>query len=840
MKTTEIFVSAPADVQEERAVVERVIRSVGAEFDYTVSASHSSRLRRLESEELNAASSARGPSQQGLPLRVCFWEHPDDAVDERLYQVPNPGQFDLVVCLLWSRLGPPLAPKFVVPDGSVPASSTEYEVAWALDQARITPGFPTLQVYRNRSVPDVPLEPREAREAAFRRWDAVQELFETWQRRAGDAFTDSCRDYRSLEEFEVLFRTRFRRFLAERANRETNRRASAANASVQPFRGLYPFDYRHATLFHGRTRATRELLEVLKKQVAAGHPFALVIGPAGAGKSSLVRAGVLPLLVRAGAGIPGWHGPWRRAFTRPGAVGRDANPLDGLVATLLEPVTAHGADGAASTGAKAPDSQESQGSEWRQNPGAIARRVLETLGNVTLDRLDRLLDQQERDFARAGRRESAELASQPRLAELGAKTRLVLVVDQFEELFTAGFPFEVQRRYIAALVALARTGQVFVVATLASDFYGVCQQFPELIEITAPSGRYHLQPPTAEEVGQMVRWRAEVYGWRFESHPRTDQPLDEFIVQAALTSPDELPQLEHLLTRLCARQTERGDGVFRWSDYAELGGFEGALAQHAESAFAALDPQEQAAADFVLQQLAAPEIGGGTGGAVWARTISARELVSGRAGGEARPAAAKTFIDTFLREGFLRTDKDPRGEMLVTVAHDVLLRKWPRTRALALSNRDAHLPAPPERADGHRRTAAPMPAEFPQKRETQGSKAGRSVVNARPKPVPTKRTPFAALFRKLKAPKTYRVREGSSIPTGFLMVLLPVGALVAALGFTAHLWLQKQAEEDAARKRADEALAAAFEPLRRQENAVPGGTAAGPTPAAVTPGPTAT
>src|SRR5689334_5138498 len=75
------------------------------------------------------------------------------------------------------------------------------------------------------------------------------------------------------------------------------------------------------------------------------------------------------------------------------------------------------------------------------------------------------------------------------------------------------------------------------------------------------------------------------------------------------------------------------------------------------------------------------------------------------------------------------------------------------------------------------------------------------------------------------------------------MMLIPVGALLLAIAFTVHLWLQKQAEEDVQRKRADEALAAAFEPLRRQENPVPARTAAAPTPAptptAVSPRPVA-
>ena len=68
-----------------------------------------------------------------------------------------------------------------MPDGSVPASGTEYEIAWALDQAGKNRGVPQLRVYRNCSKPTPPLEPKEEREAFGRQWDSVQEFFAHWE-----------------------------------------------------------------------------------------------------------------------------------------------------------------------------------------------------------------------------------------------------------------------------------------------------------------------------------------------------------------------------------------------------------------------------------------------------------------------------------------------------------------------------------------------------------------------------------------------------------------------------------------------------------------------------------
>ena len=77
------------------------------------------------------------------------------------------------------------------------------------------------------------------------------------------------------------------------------------------------------------------------------------------------------------------------------------------------------------------------------------------------------------------------------------KARLALVIDQLEELFTAGFSLEVRQKYISALAGLVRSGRVFVLATLRSDFYPRYQEFPDLIELAKPSGKFDLRPPTA-------------------------------------------------------------------------------------------------------------------------------------------------------------------------------------------------------------------------------------------------------------------------------------------------------------------------------------------------------
>src|ERR1700737_1854880 len=331
MRTIDIFVSSPADVQKERAVAEQLIRSVAAEFNLPINVSYSNPLRGSKEEDKNSVEREDFGDETTLVLCPCFWEYPELEGDDFLEQIPNTGQYDLVICILWSRLGTALVQKCVMPDGSRPKSATDYEVAWALDRSKLTPGVPRLHVYRNRATPAAPLEPKEKRENLCRQWDAVEGVCAAWEKNGGTEFRECCDDYQDLEEFENLFREHFRDFLRRQLDREIasgKAPRKVRHSESNPFRGLNFFDFEHSALYHGRTKAVWEVLDALKNQATAKKPLVLVLGPTGSGKSSLVRAGVLPLLTVG-------NGPWRRVVTRPGAGGVAGDPFDTLAAALL-------------------------------------------------------------------------------------------------------------------------------------------------------------------------------------------------------------------------------------------------------------------------------------------------------------------------------------------------------------------------------------------------------------------------------------------------------------------------------------------------------------------------
>src|SRR5271166_5697166 len=225
MKTIRVFVSSTGDVQKERILAERVIRSIAAEFNLPVSDSESN-FQRLAEE--NGESKTEPENQGTLVLCPYFLEYQKFQLDAAYQaQFPNTAEFALVICILWSRLGAPTNPILRMPDGSPPGSGTEYEIAWALDHAGKNSGVPQLRVYRNCLKPTPPLEPREEAEAFIRQWDSLQEFFAHWERNSEADLAGTFNNYRNLEEFEELFREHFRDFLAHQVDQEVGQKVSS-------------------------------------------------------------------------------------------------------------------------------------------------------------------------------------------------------------------------------------------------------------------------------------------------------------------------------------------------------------------------------------------------------------------------------------------------------------------------------------------------------------------------------------------------------------------------------------------------------------------------------------
>lgn len=676
MKVIKIFLSSPGDVQSERKIAEELILATAEEFGVPVSVSYSSLLR-AETPGDRADPDATDDSTK-LLLCPYFWEYQRFEVDKSYQaQIPNTGDFYLVICILWSRLGTELGPEFTLPDGSRPRSGTEYEIVWALERARQSNGIPILNVYRNRSAKSIDLGSKDAKEQS-QQWDLVQGFLAERLKDADGRFIGALNTYTTLDAFEDLFRKHFRDFLSTQLI-DRSPPGKVKRWKGNPFRGLQSFGFEHSAIFYGRTKAKGEAMAALAEQAQSGNPFLLVLGASGSGKSSLAQAGILPLLVEPNS-IPG-VGLWRWAIMRPAGTGGD--PFDALAAALIQPEALPGLADSESTVPVAKLAQQ-----IRDNPATLAARIETDLVNVARQRkenLQRKLVEREKKMRAVGRDAEAAAAEQERQHLVEPRARLALIVDQLEELFVSGFTPEAQKAFVTAITSLVRSRRVFVVATLRSDFYARYQEFPELIELTKPQGKFDLRPPTEAEISNMMKYPAEAAGLTFEVEPESGQPLYDALRDAAVRHPESLPLLEHALEQLFAKQLERRDDCLSWEDYRAFGGLEGALAQHAEATFQQLQAHQQGAFPVVMRQLIA--LGQGEDEVINRRTVQYQDLYADSAGTNER-AGAQAFVDLFIQNRLLVADTDPAGTVVVSVAHEALLRNWPRVQDWLKANRE--------------------------------------------------------------------------------------------------------------------------------------------------------
>ena len=348
---------------------------------------------------------------------------------------------------------------------------------------------------------------------------------------------------------------------------------------VCPFRGLAPFDAVHAEYFFGRERLIAGLVARL-----VGSTRLAVFGPSGSGKSSVVRAGLLPAL--ADGVLPGSE-RWRQTLMRPGE-----HPLAELGRALAS--LAAGGDG--------------------DDPVAAA------------------------------------------LASLAPDERLVLAVDQFEELFTACRDEGERAAFADALVTAAADPdqRAVVVLAIRADFYGRCADYRALAaQISA--NQLLVGPMTREELRRAIELPAQRAGLRVEPG------LVSELVDDVADQPGGLPLLSTALLELWQERSAR---TLRRASYAASGAVSGAVARLAERAYRRLtEPQRERARAILLRLADAEEA------ALVRRRVALAELET-----ERDPEAAAALA--VLTESRLVTvDEDT-----VEVAHEALLREWPRLR----------------------------------------------------------------------------------------------------------------------------------------------------------------
>lgn len=321
-----------------------------------------------------------------------------------------------------------------------------------------------------------------------------------------------------------------------------------------PYPGLRPFRPDETHIYFGRENHTDDLLVRLEKS-----RFLAVIGPSGCGKSSLINTGLIPALQLGMLADPGAR--WQVARMQP-----RGQPMKNLAQALVESGVS------SSVVDSGQESSDTEGfSQWVQH---------------TLER---------------GPLGLKEVLNRHPLAE---KTNLLLVVDQFEEIFRYRrmISSDEADAFIALLLGTAglKTLPVFVIITMRSDFLGDCTVFPGLPE-AINSGQFLTPQLTREEIGSAIEGPAQVYGGS------VDTDLVTRLLNVIRNGDDQLPVLQHAMMRMWMRALEHQENTqvldlqedesppatLTSAIYDEVGGLQNALSNHADEAFDGLDESGQ-------------------------------------------------------------------------------------------------------------------------------------------------------------------------------------------------------------------------------------------------------
>jgi DNA-binding SARP family transcriptional activator len=423
--------------------------------------------------------------------------------------------------------------------------------------------------------------------------DALR-AFDRFRRHVGEELgIEPSPELRRLEEQVLLHDSRIHSRVSGVSGVE------ALTTAVQnPFKGLRAFYEADNAEFFGRDR----LIASIVRRIEEGERLVALVGPSGSGKSSVVRAGLIPAL-RKGA-IPGSE-RWAIAEMVPGS-----RPFAELEVALLR------------SSLDAPDSLAGQLAEPDDGVLRAALRMVP-----------------------------------------GDNSRLVLVIDQFEELFTLVTDDDERRRFILNLLPVLDDahGRITVVLTLRADFYDRPLAFPEFGNQLG-DGVVNVVPLTPDELEEAAQKPLD------EARVRLAPALLAALLTDVLGQPGALPLFQYTLTELFDR---RAGDTLTIDDYHAIGGLRGALTRRAEELFTGLEADQQAAAKQLFLRLVTIVANDEWG----RRRVPASEIVSL----DVDLVAVQGVIELFTEHRLLTVDRDfVTGSPTVEVAHEALLTEWDR------------------------------------------------------------------------------------------------------------------------------------------------------------------
>ena len=401
-----------------------------------------------------------------------------------------------------------------------------------------------------------------------------------------------------------------------------------------PFRGLQHFDYEHHAIFFGRDGEIREVLKQLLQREDASRPGLLIEGPSGSGKSSFLRAGVLPALadtrnqpetVRALIGYRPFTRSINRAIWRPGMLRRRADEKD-IAQSVWD------------CWAALPELQGRLGSE-----------PCVSLVELTQRRAQAWVDSK----------------------------RFVWLIDQFEELFVLGLDdatIDAFGKFLGQLQAVS----AWTLACVRSDAMPELKKHSSLREVFGTDGgQYYLATLTGTKLDEVIALPARAADLVFGVDPE-GRPLDQLLRDEAYREQDSLPLLQFTLNELYQRRSGK---ELTYAAYRQLGGLTGSIATTAQTVLESDDAQSQRALPLLFRSLVRVNESG---------RATRRYAAMSEFDGHTRQGK---LVQRLVAARLCATDERD-GEAVVAFAHDSLLRtlpplvKWLKQEAGLLQTRE--------------------------------------------------------------------------------------------------------------------------------------------------------
>ncbi len=392
--------------------------------------------------------------------------------------------------------------------------------------------------------------------------------------------------------------------------------ADAPAPGEPPYKGLAYFTEKDAGKFYGRETLTAKLIGKLRQS----RFLPVIIGASGSGKSSVIRAGVVPALRRGepladGSLPPEGSASWPIYIVTP-----TAQPLDSLAAALTR------------------DAESTRATTTLMDDMAVDPRAL-------------------------------HLHALKRVSQNANTNRLLLIIDQFEEIFTLCKDEAERKAFVDNLLfaaAESTAGPTIVIIIFRADFYAHCGQY-ENLRVAVSTNQEFVGPMSRDELRRAIEEPAKAGGWDLEPG------LSDLLLKEVGDEPGALPLLQHALLETWKRRRAR---TLTLRGYNDAGGIRGAIAKTAEAIYAALPEPEQPIARRIFLRLV--ELGEGTQDT--RRRARLEELYPRAEDKPAVEAVVQKLVDNRL---IVTTDKTAE------VAHEALIREWPSLRQWISDSREA-------------------------------------------------------------------------------------------------------------------------------------------------------